>query len=192
MLTIYRKSERSTLMRIDSTTHCIAGAEYMPSPNCDDRPGHTNIDLLVIHNISLPPGEFANGCVKDFFLNRLDSNAHPYFQSIKDMRVSSHLFIERDGKLTQFVPFHKRAWHAGKSCHQGRQACNDFSIGIELEGDDNTEYTDHQYNVLNAVIVCLQMTYPGLSGRRIVGHSDIAAGRKTDPGPAFDWGRLEQ
>ena len=178
-------------MRIDPVTHCIVGAEYAPSPNCDDRPGNTDIDLLVIHNISLPPGQFARGYVKDFFLNKLDADAHPYFQKIKDMHVSSHLFIERNGKLIQFVPFNKRAWHAGKSCYRGRQACNDFSIGIELEGDDNTVYTDHQYNVLNAVIVCLQMTYPALSSKQIVGHSDIAAGRKTDPGLTFDWSRLE-
>ena len=178
-------------MRIDTNTHCIVGAEYIESPNFDERPVDAVVDLLVIHNISLPPNEFGGAYVKDFFQNTLDSSAHPYFEEIKDLQVSSHLFIDRTGKLTQFVPFDKRAWHAGQSCFQDRERCNDFSIGIELEGADDIEYTDAQYRVLRAVIVCLQMTYPGLSSNHIVGHCDIAPGRKTDPGPSFDWNRLD-
>ncbi len=177
-------------MRIDPATHCIVGAECIESPNCDHRPDGTAIDLIVIHNISLPPNEFGGGYVKDLFQNTLDPSIHPYFEEIKSMEVSSHLFIERTGKLTQFVPFNKRAWHAGKSCFEGREACNDFSIGIELEGADDIEYTDAQYDVLRAVILSLQMAYPTLNERKIVGHCDIAPGRKTDPGPAFDWKRI--
>ena len=179
-------------MRIDPHTHLIVGAEFVPSPNCDARPDETAIDLLVIHNISLPPSEFGCGNIQQFFCNKLDVSKHPYFLEIKDMKVSSHLLIERDGKLTQFVPFNMRAWHAGKSCFEGRQACNDFSIGIEMEGTDDIPYTDAQYTVLNAVIMSLQMTYPSLYKDQIVGHSDIAPGRKTDPGPAFDWDRLQR
>ncbi len=177
-------------MRVDLCTHCIVGVEYIASPNCDERPAENEIDLLVVHNISLPPNRFGGGYIQDFFQNKLDISADPYFEEIKELQVSSHLLIERTGKLIQFVPFNKRAWHAGESCFDGRQRCNDFSIGIELEGSDEIEYTDAQYRVLRAVILCLQMTYPGLSGGNIVGHSDIAPGRKTDPGSAFDWTRI--
>ena len=178
-------------MRIDPNTHLIVGVDFQYSPNADERPESMPIDLIVIHNISLPPCEFGTGFVQQFFANKLDMAAHEYFDEIKDLHVSSHLFIEREGKVTQFVPFNKRAWHAGKSCFEDRQACNDFSIGIELEGADDIEYTEKQYAVLNAIIVCLQMAYPSLNERKIVGHSDIASGRKTDPGPAFDWGKLK-
>jgi len=177
-------------MRIDPSTHLIVGAEFIESPNFDARPDDADIDLIVVHNISLPPNEFGGGYVSDLFQNKLDPTIHPYFEEIKGMEVSSHLFIERSGKMVQFVPFNKRAWHAGESCFEGRERCNDFSIGIELEGADDVEYTDAQYRVLNAVILCLQMTYAGLSTNNIVGHSDIAPGRKTDPGPAFDWDKL--
>ena len=177
-------------MRIDPNTHCIVGAEFIESPNHDERPSDVPADLVVVHNISLPPGEFGGGNVQKFFTNQLDSAAHPYFEEIKGMEVSSHLLIERSGKLTQFVPFNKRAWHAGESCYEGRKACNDFSVGIELEGTDDVEYTDEQYRVLNAVIVSLQMAYSTLANGSITGHSDIAPGRKTDPGPAFDWTRV--
>lgn len=177
-------------MRIDPIKHVVVGADYIASPNCDERPSGADLSLLVIHNISLPPSEFGGGYVKDLFQNTLDPSIHPYFDEIKDMEVSSHLFIDRDGKLTQFVPFNMRAWHAGKSCFEGRERCNDFSIGIELEGADDIDYTDAQYRVLRAVVLCLQMTYPGLSSNQIVGHCDIAPGRKTDPGPAFDWNRV--
>lgn len=179
-------------MRIDPISHLIAGVNYICSPNADERPQDAIIDLIVIHNISLPPGEFGTGCVKEFFANKLDTDLHPYFMEIKDLRVSSHLLIERDGKLTQFVPFNKRAWHAGQSCYANRQACNDFSIGIELEGTDEIEYAEKQYAVLRAVILSLQMAYPGLSTNQIVGHCDIAPGRKTDPGPLFDWSKINQ
>lgn len=177
-------------MRIDPSTHCIVGVEFIASPNFDERPPESVIDLLVIHNISLPPNEFGGSYVKEFFQNKLDSSTHPYFQQIKNLQVSSHLLIDRTGKLTQFVPFNKRAWHAGQSCFEGRERCNDFSIGIELEGADDIEYTEAQYRVLRVVISSLQMTYPGLSNHQIVGHCDIAPGRKTDPGPAFDWNRI--
>ena len=177
-------------MRIDPNTHLIAGVNYTPSPNADERPIECEIDLIVIHNISLPPGKFGQGHVHELFTNQLDSSVHPYFEEIKDLCVSSHLLIERSGKLTQFVPFNRRAWHAGQSNFQGRECCNDFSIGIELEGTDDIEYTDAQYRVLAAVITSLQMTYPTLSSQNIVGHCDIAPGRKTDPGEVFDWQRL--
>ncbi|MDW3096088.1 MAG: 1,6-anhydro-N-acetylmuramyl-L-alanine amidase AmpD [Gammaproteobacteria bacterium] len=177
-------------MRIDTATHCIVGVEFIESPNFDERPANTEIDLLVIHNISLPPNEFGGGYVKDLFQNRLDSSIHSYFEEIKGMEVSSHLLIERSGKLIQFVPFNKRAWHAGQSCFNGKERCNDFSIGIELEGADDIEYTDAQYDVLRVVILSLQMTYPTLNESKIVGHCEIAPGRKTDPGPAFDWERI--
>ncbi|MCL4147845.1 UNVERIFIED_CONTAM: hypothetical protein GTU68_052915 [Idotea baltica] len=178
-------------MRIDPKSHVIVGAEFIESPNYDERPDDADIDLIVVHNISLPPNEFGGGYVNDLFQNKLDSGVHPYFEEIKGMEVSSHLFIERSGKLIQFVPFNQRAWHAGASCFEGRECCNDFSIGIELEGADDIDYTDEQYRVLKAVILCLQMTYPELSRNgHIVGHCDIAPGRKTDPGRAFDWDRL--
>lgn len=177
-------------MRIDPATYCIVGTECIESPNCDQRPDGTAIDLIVIHNISLPPNEFGGGYVKDLFQNTLDSSIHPYFEEIKGMEVSSHLFIERSGKLIQFVPFNQRAWHAGASCFEGRERCNDFSIGIELEGADDIEYTEKQYGVLRSVILSLQMAYPTLNERKIVGHCDISPGRKTDPGAAFDWDRL--
>ena len=177
-------------MRIDPNSHLIVGAEFIESPNYDERPDDAVIDLIVVHNISLPPKEFGGGYVNDLFLNKLDPAIHPYFEEIKGMEVSSHLFIERSGKLIQFVPFNKRAWHAGQSCFEGRERCNDFSIGIELEGADDIEYTDAQYRVLNTVVLCLQMTYAGLTANNIVGHSDIAPGRKTDPGPVFNWDKL--
>ena len=177
-------------MRVDPNTHLIAGVNYTPSQNADARPVGCEIDLIVIHNISLPPGEFGNGHVHKLFTNQLNYSQHPYFEEIKDLRVSSHLLIERTGKLTQFVPFNQRAWHAGQSNFQGRDCCNDFSVGIELEGTDDTEYTNAQYHVLSAAIVSLQMAYPTLSSQNIVGHCDIAPERKTDPGGAFDWQRL--
>lgn len=179
-------------MRIDPDSHVIVGVNYVASPNADVRPQDCSVDLIVIHNISLPPGEFGRGCVQQLFTNSLNAYEHPYFAEIKDLQVSSHLLIERSGKLTQFVPFHQRAWHAGESNYFGRECCNDFSIGIELEGTDDIEYTDEQYRVLNAVITCLHMTYPELHQQNIVGHCDIAPGRKTDPGASFDWDRVRK
>lgn len=167
-------------------------AHWCPSPNFGPRPagadGH--ISLLVLHNISLPPGEFGGGYVPLFFGNRLDPAGHPYFAEIAALQVSSHLLIERDGQVTQFVNLHDRAWHAGRSCYQGRADCNDYSIGIELEGTDTVPYSDAQYQVLTALAQALRQAYPALVPTRITGHEFIAPGRKTDPGPAFDWQRL--
>ncbi|GAA0680814.1 1,6-anhydro-N-acetylmuramyl-L-alanine amidase AmpD [Marinobacterium maritimum] len=175
--------------RLTIIDHCIEGTRRLASPNCNERP-EGEISLLVIHNISLPPGQFGGGHIAELFTNRLDPNGHPFFKEIEGLEVSAHLLIERDGQMTQFVPFDRRAWHAGKSCFQGREACNDFSIGIELEGTDEVPYTDAQYQALVAVTQALLQAYPGLTRDRITGHSDIAPGRKTDPGPAFDWARF--
>jgi len=164
-----------------------ARAKHIPSPNFNDRPDCNDISLLVVHNISLPPGEFGSCDVENFFLNQLDSNAHPYFQQIASLRVSAHCFIRRDGQIIQFVAFGKRAWHAGRSTYDGRPECNDYSIGVELEGTDITPYTEQQYKALAELTVELIKEYPLLNKNRITGHSDIAPGRKTDPGPAFDW-----
>jgi AmpD protein len=164
-------------------------ATHCPSPNFNLRPNNGDISLLIIHNISLPPGEFGGGFVQQFFQNKLRRDAHPYFETIAELTVSAHLFIERDGKVTQFVPFDARAWHAGNSSFAGVADCNNYSIGIELEGADDIPYSDVQYQVLQKVSRQLLLTYPKLTPERITGHSDVAPGRKTDPGPAFDWQR---
>lgn len=177
-------------MHIDTATGLINAARQVASPNCDDRPPATQVDLVVVHAISLPPGEFGGSDVDRLFTCTLDPCAHPYFETIAHLRVSAHLLIGREGQLTQYVPFHRRAWHAGESCFLGRRACNDFSIGIELEGTDDTPYTEAQYGTLVPVLHSLMTAYPGVDARRIVGHCDIAPGRKTDPGPSFDWPRL--
>lgn len=166
--------------------------EFIPSPNCNDRPDPNDISLVVIHNISLPPGEFDGDAVIKFFTNQLDFSLHPYYQKIKDMKVSSHLFLRRDGRWIQFVPFEKRAWHAGDSSWEGRINCNDYSIGIELEGTDLQPYTDKQYEQLRIMLEKLRTQYPKITPDRIVGHSDIAPTRKTDPGSSFDWARIRQ
>jgi len=168
----------------------IHPADYRSSPNHDARPDDCQPELVVIHSISLPPGEFGGPYIEQLFINELDWGAHPYFSAIEGMAVSAHLLIRRDGLLLQFVPFHRRAWHAGASSFRGRKRCNDFSIGIELEGCDGTRYADAQYQCLVAVIRALQQAYPGVDTRCIAGHCDVAPGRKTDPGPAFDWLRL--
>lgn len=177
----------ATLARVDTRTGRLSRARWLPSPNHDERPEGSGISLLVIHNISLPPDEFGGGWIDDLFLNRLDYSAHPYFEGLRELKVSAHCCIFRDGSLTQYVPFDKRAWHAGKSQFQGRERCNDFSIGIELEGCDTKPFTKAQYERLLRVTRALQSAYPQLTTDRIVGHSDIAPGRKTDPGPHFDW-----
>jgi len=162
----------------------------VPSPNYHERPvGHT-VDLLVIHGISLPAGEFGGPEITALFTNNIDTQAHPDFKELGGLKVSAHLLIRRDGQIVQFVPFTKCAWHAGKSSFNGRGCCNDFSIGIELEGVDDQPYDDRQYSVLVDVIKALQINYPNILTNNIVGHSDIAPGRKTDPGAAFDWLRL--
>lgn len=170
--------------------HWFEQARRALSPNANPRPEGCLPELLVIHNISLPPGQFGGGHVQQLFQNSLDPDAHPYFAEVAALEVSAHLLLERDGTLTQFVGFDQRAWHAGVSCYQGREACNDFSIGIELEGCDDTPYTDVQYTQLALLVSSLLEYYPSLTKERIVGHSDIAPGRKTDPGPGFDWERL--
>ncbi len=161
-----------------------------PSPNQDDRPAGMEPDLIIIHSISLPPGKFGGPQVQEFFTNCLDWGAHPYFSEIRDLKVSAHLLIRRDGDLIQFVPFGRRAWHAGESSFRGRSCCNDYSIGIELEGDDETPYTEAQYTHLAAVITAIRECYPDITVRHIAGHCDVSPGRKSDPGPAFDWLRL--
>ncbi len=180
--------------QMTENTQCITDgwlqwAEHCPSPNFNLRPDNIDISLLIIHNISLPPGEFGGGYVQQFFQNKLDADAHPYFETIAELMVSAHLFIERDGKVTQFVPFNARAWHAGSSSFAGASDCNNYSIGIELEGADEIPFTDAQYRALEKVTRQLLLTYPKLTPERITGHSDVAPGRKTDPGPAFDWQR---
>lgn len=162
-------------------------ARHQPSPNYDARPPDTVIDLLVIHNISLPPGEFGGDWIDDLFHNRLDPTAHAYFAAIAAVRVSAHFLIRRDGCLIQYVSCTQRAWHAGVSSFMGRERCNDFSIGIELEGTDTTPFTRAQYHTLAACTRHIRARYPAITLERIVGHSDIAPGRKTDPGPMFDW-----
>jgi len=162
------------------------GVSLRPSPNYDRRPGNP-ISLLVIHNISLPPGEFGGPYIEDLFLNQVDYNAHPWFENLKGLKVSAHFLVRRDGSIVQFVSTDFRAWHAGVSKHAGRERCNDFSIGIEVEGTDTLPYLDAQYVTLGALVPLLRSRYPLTATR---GHEDIARGRKTDPGPAFDWGRF--
>ena len=161
--------------------------EHCPSPNFNERPDSIDIELLVIHNISLPAGSFGGPYIHNLFTNCLDPQAHESFRNIAGLEVSAHLLIRRDGSVTQFVPFHKRAWHAGVSSWNGREQCNDFSIGIELEGADGTPYEKAQYQRLQQVTKLLMNKYPKLTSENITGHSDIAPGRKTDPGPAFHW-----
>ena len=167
----------------------LSAAAYIPSPNFDNRPDGTVIELLVVHNISLPPGQFGGPGIIDLFTNRLDPNAHPYYPQIADAKVSSHFLIRRDAQLIQFVPCSRRAWHAGQSEWRGRGRCNDFSIGVEIEGADDQPFADAQYAMLAKLTGALQSEYPI---QDCVGHSDIAAppGRKTDPGPHFDWARF--
>lgn len=169
----------------------VAGARTALSPNRDARPGGLVPELVVVHGISLPPGSFGGPWIDQLFLNALPPDGHPYFAAVHHLRVSSHVVIGRDGGLTQYVPFGERAWHAGASYWRGREACNDFSIGIELEGTDDLPYDDRQYETLAELVATLQRVYPSLAEGWIAGHSDIAPGRKTDPGPAFDWRRLE-
>ena len=179
-------------MKIDLDRGRLLDARQVSSPNCDERPDDCEISLVVVHNISLPPGQYGGPEIDHLFTNTLDADAHPYFAEVAGMKVSSHLLVRREGELVQYVPFRKRAWHAGDSCYQGRAACNDFSIGIELEGQDEESYTDAQYEVLAEVLKLLIDTYPGLSANSLAGHCDISPQRKTDPGPAFDWQRLRQ
>ena len=164
----------------------LQGARWIASPNFNQRPEQTEIQLLVIHNISLPPSQFGGGYIEQFFQNQLDGSVHPYFKSIEGMQVSTHLLILRSGEVLQFVNFHDRAWHAGRSSYLAQKECNDYSIGIELEGSDDTDFEAVQYEILAQVVATLQQAYPKIMNH-IAGHSDIAPARKTDPGPHFQW-----
>ncbi|MDX9951882.1 MAG: 1,6-anhydro-N-acetylmuramyl-L-alanine amidase AmpD [Methylophilaceae bacterium] len=170
---------------IDATGICRE-AEFIASPNRDERPD-CPVTLVVVHNISLPPGEYGGSGIIELFTNRLDPHAHPYYAEIHQLKVSAHFLIRRDGHLIQFVSCLQRAWHAGQSFWQGRERCNDFSVGIELEGSDHDAFTDAQYARLQELLAALKTTYPI---KAVVGHSDIAPGRKTDPGPCFDWEKI--
>jgi AmpD protein len=177
-------------LKIEPATGLAAGVRQVLSPHFDDRPSGVLPELVVIHGISLPAGEFGGPWIDHLFTGGLPPHAHPSFPEIARARVSAHALIRRDGTIVQYVPFGQRAWHAGQSHYRGRPSCNDFSIGIELEGTDHIPYADPQYEQLGVLVEALLETYPSLSSDHIVGHSDIAPGRKTDPGPSFDWERL--
>jgi AmpD protein len=175
---------------IDPATGLLPGARQVLSPHCDARPPGAAPELLVVHGISLPPGEFGGPWIDRLFCGDLPATADPRFETMAPLRVSAHALIDRRGAISQYVPFQQRAWHAGVSSYRGREACNDFSIGIELEGTDELPYEAEQYQSLVRLIVALRSAYPALGEEALVGHSDIAPGRKSDPGPAFDWERL--
>jgi AmpD protein len=179
-------------MHIDTQTGLLAEARQQPSPNYDDRPADTAIDLLVIHSISLPEGEFGGPWIDQLFCNELEASGHDEFSKICDLKVSSHILIRRDGEIVQYVPFQHRAWHAGESSFEGCERCNDFSIGIELEGSENQAFEETQYQQLTELTRELMKHYPDITQQRITGHNDIAPGRKTDPGPNFDWGKIRR
>jgi len=187
-----RTPTRLPAYEVDARTGLLLGARELRSPNCDARPAGAALDLIVVHGISLPPGAFGGPWIDRLFTNTLPREEHLYFAEVCGLRVSAHLLIRRGGEAVQYVRFTERAWHAGHSSYRGREACNDFSIGIELEGADRIPYEDAQYRVLAQVIAALCAAYPSLSPERVVGHSDIAPGRKTDPGPAFDWPRARR
>jgi len=179
-------------MRVEVSTGLLVGARQVLSPFYDSRPSGVVPDLIVLHGISLPPGEFGGPWIARLFTGNLPADAHPEFRERAGLRVSAHVLVRRDGEPVQFVPFGDRAWHAGRSVWQGREACNDYSIGIELEGTDEVPYTDAQYESLARLLPVLRAAYPAISADRIVGHSDVAPGRKTDPGPSFDWARVRR
>lgn len=179
-------------MKLDLRTGRVEPARFAPSPNHDARPKGSKVEALILHCISLPPGGYGGRHVERFFQNRLDPSEHPYFRTIAGMQVSAHFFVRRGGALVQFVPTHRRAWHAGVSRCLGRERANDFTVGIELEGTDDTPFTDVQYRTLRRLTRALFAAYPALNARRLFGHSEIAPGRKTDPGPHFDWDRYRR
>jgi N-acetyl-anhydromuramoyl-L-alanine amidase len=181
---------RASSLLVDRGTGLLIGVRQVLSPHVDERPAGTAPELLVVHGISLPPGEFGGPWIDRLFTGTLPWEAHPYFKQIEGLRASAHALIRRDGEIVQYVSFGQRAWHAGKSEYEGKTACNDFSIGIELEGTGEIPYTDAQYDSLASLVNVLLETFPSLSAQRIAGHSDIAPGRKTDPGPSFDWPRF--
>ncbi len=178
------------VLKVDLETGLLKQANFVPSPNCDERPEGTEIDLIVVHGISLPPGQFGGQGVEQLFTNRLNPEEDPYYKTIEGLRVSAHLFINRKGEVIQFVPFHLRAWHAGVSRYQERDKCNDFSIGIELEGTDHTPYTASQYSALKKAVQAIMEAYPSIPKDAVTGHEHIAPGRKTDPGPYFMWAAI--
>jgi AmpD protein len=177
---------------VHSATGLLVGARQVLSPHCDARPSEAVTDLVILHGISLPPGDYGGPWIERLFTGNLPAQEHPYFATIAGMRVSAHLLVRRDGEVIQFVPFGARAWHAGVSSYDGRGACNDFSVGIELEGTDEGPYEEAQYERVAQLVAALCAAYPALSAQRVVGHSDVAPGRKTDPGEAFDWPRLRR
>jgi N-acetyl-anhydromuramoyl-L-alanine amidase len=177
-------------MRVDVSTGLLVGVKQVLSPHFDARPSGVAPDLIVLHGITLPPGEFGGPWIARLFTGNLPPDAHPYFADMGGRRVSAHVLVRRDGEAVQFVSFNERAWHAGKSAWLGREACNDYSIGIECEGTDDIPYEAAQYQTLRTLLPLLSDAYRGITPERIVGHSDIAPGRKTDPGPAFDWSRI--
>jgi len=185
-------STQAPALGYDPISGRLAGVGFIASPNCDARPDPEDISLLVVHGISLPPGEYGGDAITALFTNTLDPGAHPYFAGIAGQRVSAHLLVRRDGTIIQYVPLTQRAWHAGESEFQGRCRCNDFAIGIELEGSDEQAYTPLQYQQLMRLARLCMRQWPGITAERIVGHADIAPGRKTDPGPAFDWRLFHQ
>ena len=178
------------VLRLNPETGLMEGARHALCPHRDARPPGSDVSLVVLHAISLPPGEFGGREIEDLFFGRLDPSAHPYFRRLADRRVSAHFLVRRDGELVQFVSVLERAWHAGESEFRGRAACNDYSVGLELEGDAATPFTDRQYNQACAAITALRDGLPSLRSAPVVGHSDIAPGRKWDPGQTFDWARL--
>jgi N-acetyl-anhydromuramoyl-L-alanine amidase len=177
-------------MRVDVTTGLLVGVKQVLSPHFDARPAGVEPDLVILHGISLPPGEYGGPWIARLFTGGVPPEVHPFFATLQGMRVSAHVLVRRDGEPVQFVSFNERAWHAGRSAWQGREACNDYSIGIECEGMDDSPYEDAQYETLRALLRVLSGTYRGITGDRVVGHSDVAPGRKTDPGAAFDWSRV--
>ncbi len=179
-------------MHVDTQTGLLDAARQRRSPNRDARPTGCALELIVVHGISLPPGVFGGDAIDRLFTNTLDPQAHPYFAEIAHLRVSAHALIRRDGEVVQFVPFHERAWHAGRSQWRGQTRCNDFAVGLELEGSDDIAYEPIQYERLAAIVAALASAYPHLKATELAGHADIAPGRKTDPGPAFDWRYLHE
>lgn len=177
-------------MKVDPHSGLVDGARQLPSPNCDERPLGAEVDVVVIHGISLPPGEFGGPWIDALFSNRLDRDAHPYFRELGGLKVSAHFLIRRDGEIVQYVPVTKRAWHAGESSFDGRAGCNDFSVGVELEGTDDQVYEEIQYAQLAALVRALKEIFPAIGDECVVGHCDVAPERKTDPGPLFDWQKL--
>ena len=179
------------MLKININSHLIEGISYLPSDNYDLRPNNMDIDTIIIHCISLPEGSYGNDNVSDLFTNKLDITKNKSFSSLTGLRVSSHIFIKRNGEIIQFVPFNMRAWHAGVSKHKNRGNCNDFSIGIELEGTSNSIFTDKQYNQLKEIIKLMKTCYPKIVEENIIGHNEVSPERKEDPGTFFDWDRIK-